>query len=121
MFFSKKKPEPKVNEASAILSHRLVVRAVDEVTKFPETIAEITVRVNGILWKRKDGFDAYGDGSVFFDDPSISRLNSDEMKAIADRIFGMLENKGFAMEETGTGEKGTFRYHVEKYTIKPIE
>lgn len=118
MFFSKKKPSA---PAGNILSHRLVAKAVDEVAKFPDTLAEVTVRVNGILWKRKDGFDSYGDGSVFFDDPSISRLDSEEMKAIADRIFSKLGSSGFAMEETGTGEKGTFRYHVEKYVIKPIE
>ena len=58
--------------------------------------------------------------NVFFDSPALSRLEQGEMKLVAEHIYNLVKVKGFEIEETGSGEKGTYRYHVDKYEIKAL-
>lgn len=108
------KADPKV------LENRFIKKAVEEITKLPESIETVTVKTNRIDWTRKEEYSQYPSGNVFFDDPTFSRLETAEMKLVAEHIFAQLRSKGYEMEEIGSGEKGTFRYHVDMYVIKAL-
>ncbi len=101
-----------------ILSHRLIKRASSEIMKQPGSVQTVTIRSNRIDWQRKEDFDYVGNGSVFFDDPTLSRLEQGEMKQIAEYLLEQLGEHGYMLEEDGKGEKGTFRYHIESYIIR---
>lgn len=108
------KADPKV------LENRFVKQAIEEVTKLPESIATVAVKINRIDWTRKEEYSQYPSGSVFFDDPTFSRLETAEMKLVAEHILAKIKSHGFEMEEVGSGEKDTFRYHVDMYVIKAL-
>jgi len=108
------KADPKV------LENRFIVKAVEEITKIPQSIATVSVKTNRIDWTRKEEYSQYPSGNVFFDDPTFSRLETAEMKLVAEHIFAQLKSHGYEMEEIGSGEKGTFRYHVDMYVIKAL-
>lgn len=117
LFSGKGKKTPAV-PTSDVISHRLVKKAAGEITKQPGSIQTVTVRSNRIDWERKEDFDYVGSGSVFFDDPTLSHLEQEEMKQIATHLLSELGENGYMLEENGSGEKGTFRYHVESYIIR---
>lgn len=116
--FSGKNKKTPVVPASNVISHRLVKKAAVEIMKQPGSIQTVTVRSNRIDWQRKEDFDYVGDGSIFFDDPTLSRLEQDEMRQIASHLLTELGENGYMLEEDGSGEKGTFRYHIEAYIIR---
>lgn len=108
------KADPKV------LENRFIRQAVEEITKFPQSIATVTVKTNRIDWTIKEEYSQYPSGNVFFDDPTFSRLETAEMKLVAEHILSKIKSHGYEMEEVGSGEKGTFRYHVDMYVIKAL-
>lgn len=108
------KADPKV------LENRFIVKAVEEITRLPQSIETVTVKTNRIDWTVKEEYSQYPSGNVFFDDPTFSRLETAEMKLVAEHIFAKLKAHGYEMEEVGSGEKGTFRYHVDMYVIKAL-
>ncbi len=103
-----------------VLEHRLIKHAADEITKFPQALAKVSVRANRIDWTVKEEYSQYPSGNVFFDDPALHRLEAAEMKLVAEHLFKLIKSNGFEMEEVGTGEKGTHRYHIEEYVIKAL-
>lgn len=103
-----------------VLEHRLVKKAVDEITKAPRTLDRIEVKANRIDWYVKEDCTENQSGNVFFDDLALHRLEQGEMKLVAEHIYGLVKNTGFEISEEGSGEKGTFRYHVDKYIIKAL-
>lgn len=103
-----------------VLEHRLIKRAAGEITKFPQSLEKISVKANRIDWTQKEEYSQYPSGNVFFDDPALHRLETAEMKLVAEHLFDLVKSHGFEMEEVGTGEKGTHRYHVEEYVIKAL-
>ena len=103
-----------------VLEHRLVKKAVDEITKAPRTLDRIEVKANRIDWYVKEDCTENESGNVFFDDLALHRLEQGEMKLVADHIYGQVKSTGFEMTEEGSGEKGTFRYHIDKYIIKAL-
>ncbi|MBQ8904061.1 MAG: hypothetical protein IJY73_07230 [Oscillospiraceae bacterium] len=103
-----------------VLEHRLVKKAVDEITKAPRTLDRIEVKANRIDWYVKEDCTENQSGNVFFDDLALHRLEQGEMKLVAEHIHGLVKNTGFEISEEGSGEKGTFRYHVDKYIIKAL-
>lgn len=104
----------------SVLQHRFIKKAADEISKFPQSIECITVMANRIDWKVKEEYNQYPSGNIFFDDPSLSRLEQGEMKLVAEHLFSLVKKTGFELEEIGSGEKGTYRYHVDKYLIKAL-
>ncbi len=103
-----------------VLEHILIKKAEEEITKFPQSIEKVTVRANRIDWTIKEEYSQYSSGNVFFDDPALHRLETGEMKLVAEHFFKLLKDNGFELEEIGSGEKGTHRYHVDEYVIKAI-
>lgn len=103
-----------------VLQHRFIKKAADEISKNPRAIEKVTVKANRIDWTFKEDSFQEGPTNVFFDDPSLSRLEQGEMKLVAEHIYGILKNTGFELEEVGSGEKGTFRYHIDEYIIKAL-
>lgn len=103
-----------------VLEHHLIKKAAEEISRFPQSIATITVKANRIDWTVKEEYSQYPSGNIFFDDPALHRLEAGEMKLVAEHLFGLVKKTGFEMEEEGSGEKGTHRYHVDKYVIKAL-
>lgn len=116
--FSGKSKKAPVVPASDVISHRLVKKAAAEIMKQPGSVQTVTIRSNRIDWQRKEDFDYVGNGSVFFDDPTLSHLEQGEMKQVAEHFLTELGENGYMLEENGSGEKGTFRYHIESYIIR---
>lgn len=119
----KRKAEMMKNVVQAdpkVLEHHLIKKAADEITKFPQSIDTVTVMANRIDWTIKEEYSQYPSGNIFFDDPALHRLEAGEMKLVAEHLFGLIKKTGFEMEEVGSGEKGTHRYHVDKYIIKSL-
>ncbi len=102
-----------------VLKHRLILKAEEEITKIPQSVEKIVVKANRIDWTMKEEFAEYS-GNIFFDDPDLHRLDSAEMKLVAEHFFGLVKKHGFEMEEKGSGEKGTHRYHVDEYVITAL-
>lgn len=117
LFSGKNKKVPAVPTFD-VVSHRLIKKAAAEIMKQPGSIQTVTVRSNRIDWQRKEDFDYVGSGSIFFDDPTLSHLEQEEMKQIASHFLSELGENGYMLEEDGNGEKGTFRYHIESYIIR---
>lgn len=117
LFSGKGKKSPVAPDVN-VISHRLVKKAAAEIMKQPGSIQTVTIRSNRVDWQRKEDFDYVGNGSVFFDDPTLSHLEQEEMKQIASYLLSELGERGYMLEEDGSGEKGTFRYHVESYIIR---
>ncbi len=103
-----------------VLEHRLVKKAVAEITKAPRTLDRIEVKANRINWYVKEDCTENESGNVFFDDLALHRLEQGEMKLVAEHIYGQVKGTGFEMTEEGSGEKDTFRYHIDKYIIKAL-
>ena len=103
-----------------VLEHHIVKKAAAEITKAPRTIDRIEVRANRIDWIVKEDCTDNESGSVFFDDHTLHRLEQGEMKLVAEHIYGLVKSTGFELSEEGSGEKGTFRYHIDKYIIKSL-
>ena len=103
-----------------VLEHRLVKQAVDEISKAPRTLDRIEVKANRIDWYVKEDCTENESGRVFFDDLALHRLEQGEMKLVAEHIFNTVKSTGFELSEEGSGEKGTFRYHIDKYIIKAL-
>ena len=119
----KRKAEMMKNMVQAdpkVLEHHLIKKAAEEISRFPQSIATITVKANRIDWTVKEEYSQYPSGNIFFDDPALHRLEAGEMKLVAEHLFGLVKKTGFEMEEEGSGEKGTHRYHVDKYVIKAL-
>lgn len=102
-----------------VLEHSLIRRAVSEITAEEGIIDLITVMANRIdrSYKEDAGKEPV---SVFFDSPSLSRLEQGEMKLVAEHIYNAVKSRGFELKEIGSGEKGTYRYHIDKYEIKAL-
>jgi len=103
-----------------VLEHRLVKKAVAEITKAPRTLDRIEVKANRIDWYVKEDCTENESGNVFFDDPALHRLEQGEMKLVAEHLYNLVKSAGFELDEEGSGEKGTFRYHIDKYVIKAL-
>ncbi len=103
-----------------VLEHRLVKQAAVEVAKAPRTLDRIEVKANRIDWFVKEDCTENESGSVFFDDLALHRLEQGEMKLVAEHLYNLVKNTGFELSEEGSGEKGTFRYHIDKYIIKAL-
>lgn len=103
-----------------VLEHPLIRKAADEITKYSQSIDTVTVMANRIDWTTKEEYSQYPSGNIFFDDPALHRLEAGEMKLVAEHLFSLIKKTGFEMEEVGSGEKGTHRYHVDKYIIKAL-
>ncbi len=103
-----------------VLEHHLIKKAAEEITRFPQSIERVVVKANRIDWTVKEEYSQYPSGNVFFDDPALHRLEAGEMKLVAEHIFGLIKKTGFEMEEIGSGEKGTHRYHIDEYVIKAL-
>lgn len=103
-----------------VLEHRLVKKAAAEITKMPRSLDRIEVKANRIDWYVKEDCTEYESGNIFFDDPALHRLERGEMKLVAEHLYSLVKNTGFELSEEGSGEKGTFRYHVDKYIIKAL-
>ena len=73
-----------------VLEHRLVKKAVAEITKAPRTLDRIEVKANRIDWYVKEDCTENESGSVFFDDLALHRLEQGEMKLVAEDIKGAL-------------------------------
>jgi len=116
--FSGKNKKAASLPSSDIISHRLIKRVLTEVMKQPGSVQTVTIRSNRVDWQRKEEFEYVGNGSVFFDDPTLSRLEQGEMKQVAEYLLEQLGEHGYMLEEDGKGEKGTFRYHIESYIIR---
>ena len=108
------KADPKV------LEHRVVKKAKEEICKNVRAIERIEVKANRIDWIVKEEYTDYSSGNVFFDDLALHRLEQGEMKLVAEHLYDAVKNTGFEIEEEGSGEKGTFRYHIDKYIIKAL-
>lgn len=102
-----------------VLEHSIIKKTVGEITAEEGIIDLITVMANRIdrSYKEEAG---KAPVSVFFDTPSLSRLEQGEMKLVAEHIYNAVKNKGFELKEIGSGEKGTYRYHIDKYEIKAL-
>ena len=102
-----------------VLEHSIIKKTVREITAEEGIIDLITVMANRIdrSYKEEAG---KAPVSVFFDTPSLSRLEQGEMKLVAEHIYNAVKNKGFELKEIGSGEKGTYRYHIDKYEIKAL-
>ena len=102
-----------------VLEHSVIRRAVSEITAEEGIIDLITVMANRIdrSYKEEAG---KAPVSVFFDTPSLSRLEQGEMKLVAEHIYNAVKSRGFELKEIGSGEKGTYRYHIDKYEIKAL-
>ena len=102
-----------------VLEHGIIKKAVTEITAEAGIIDLITVMANRIDRSYKE--DAAKEPiSVFFDSPSLSRLEQGEMKLVAEHIYNAVKSRGFELNEIGSGEKGTYRYHIDKYEIKAL-
>ena len=102
-----------------VLEHGIIKKAVTEITAEAGIIDLITVMANRIDRSYKE--DAAKEPiSVFFDSPSLSRLEQGEMKLVAEHIHNAVKSRGFELNEIGSGEKGTYRYHIDKYEIKAL-
>ena len=102
-----------------VLEHSLIRKAVSEITAEDGIIDLITVMANRIDRSYKEGA-GEEPVSVFFDSPSLSRLEQGEMKLVAEHIYNAVKSRGFELNEIGSGEKGTYRYHIDKYEIKAL-
>ena len=102
-----------------VLEHSIIKKTVGEITAEEGISDLITVMANRIdrSYKEEAG---KAPVSVFFDTPSLSRLEQGEMKLVAEHIYNAVKNKGFELKEIGSGEKGTYRYHIDKYEIKAL-
>ena len=102
-----------------VLEHSIIKKTVGEITAEEGIIDLITVMANRIdrSYKEEAG---KAPVSVFFDTPSLSRLEQGEMKLVAEHIYNAVKNKGFELKEIGSGEKGTYRYRIDKYEIKAL-
>ncbi len=103
-----------------VLEHRLVKKAAAEISRMPRTLDRIEVKANRIDWYVKEDCTDNESGNVFFDDPALHRLEQGEMKLVAEHLYNLVKNTGFELSEEGSGEKGTFRYHIDKYVIKSL-
>ena len=81
--FSGKNKKAASLPSSDIISHRLIKRVLTEVMKQPGSVQTVTIRSNRVDWQRKEEFEYVGNGSVFFDDLTLSRLEQGEMKQVA--------------------------------------
>ena len=102
-----------------VLEHSIIKKTVGEITAEEGIIDLITVMANRIdrSYKEEAGKEPV---SVFFDTPSLSRLEQGEMKLVAEHIYNAVKSRGFELKEIGSGEKGTYRYHIDKYEIKAL-
>lgn len=102
-----------------VLEHSIIKKTVGEITAEEGIIDLITVMANRIdrSYKEEAG---KAPVSVFFDTPSLSRLEQGEMKLVAEHIYNAVKSRGFELKEIGSGEKGTYRYHIDKYEIKAL-
>ena len=102
-----------------VLEHSIIRKTVGEITAEEGIIDLITVMANRIdrSYKEEAG---KAPVSVFFDTPSLSRLEQGEMKLVAEHIYNAVKSRGFELKEIGSGEKGTYRYHIDKYEIKAL-
>ena len=102
-----------------VLEHSIIKKTVGEITAEEGIIDLITVMANRIdrSYKEEAG---KAPVSVFFDTPSLSRLEQGEMKLVAEHIYNAVKSRGFELNEIGSGEKGTYRYHIDKYEIKAL-
>ena len=103
-----------------VLEHRIVKKAAEEISRAPRTLDRIEVRANRIDWYVKEDCTENESGNVFFDDLALHRLEQGEMKLVAEHLFNLVKSTGFEITEEGSGEKGTFRYHIDKYIIKAL-
>lgn len=103
-----------------VLEHRLVKKAAAEISRLPRTLDRIEVKANRIDWYVKEDCTENESGNVFFDDPALHRLEQGEMKLVAEHLYSLVKSAGFELDEEGSGEKGTFRYHIDKYVIKAL-
>lgn len=102
-----------------VLEHEIIRKVSEEVSSDISAVALVTVMANRINIAYKEA-SAKEPMNVFFDSPALSRLEQGEMKLVAEHIYNLVKVKGFEIEETGSGEKGTYRYHVDKYEIKAL-
>lgn len=100
-----------------VLQHSIIKKAVGEITAEASDIDLITVMANRIGRSYKEGT-GKEPVNIFFDSPSLSRLEQGEMKLVAEHIYDAVKGKGFELKEVGSGEEGTYRYHIDKYEIK---
>ena len=100
-----------------VLEHSVIKKALSEITAEAGSIQLITVMANRIDRSYKEGT-GLEPVSVFFDSPSLSRLEQGEMKLVAEHIYNAVKSRGFELKEVGSGEEGTYRYHIDKYEIK---
>ena len=102
-----------------VLEHSIIRKVVGEITAESGIIDLITVMANRIdrSYKEDAGKEPI---SVFFDSPSLSRLEQGEMKLVAEHIYNAVKSRGFELKEIGSGEMGTYRYHIDKYEIKAL-
>lgn len=100
-----------------VLEHSVIKKAMSEITAEAGSIDLITVMANRIDRSYKEGT-GLEPVSVFFDSPSLSRLEQGEMKLVAEHIYNAIKSRGFELKEVGSGEEGTYRYHIDKYEIK---
>ncbi len=103
-----------------VLEHKIVKKAAEEISKAPRTLDRIEVKANRIDWFVKEGCTENESGNVFFDDLALHRLEQGEMKLVAEHLYNLVKSTGFELSEEGSGEKGTFRYHIDKYIIKSL-
>ena len=102
-----------------VLEHSIIKKAVGEITAEASAIDLITVMANRIVRSYKEGT-GKEPVSIFFDSPSLSRLEQGEMKLVAEHIYNSVKSRGFELKEVGSGEEGTYRYHIDKYEIKAL-
>ena len=100
-----------------VLEHSIIKKTVSDITAESGDIDLITVMANRIDRRFKEGT-GKEPVSVFFDSPSLSRLEQGEMKLVAEHIYNAVKSRGFELKEVGSGEEGTYRYHIDKYEIK---
>ena len=100
-----------------VLEHSIIKKVVNDITAEAGDIDLITVMANRIDRRFKEGT-GKEPVSVFFDSPSLSRLEQGEMKLVAEHIYNAVKSRGFELKEVGSGEEGTYRYHIDKYEIK---
>lgn len=102
-----------------VLDHDIIRKVSQEVSSDIGAVALVTVMANRINITYKEA-SAKEPMNIFFDSPSLSRLEQGEMKLVAEHIYNLVKVKGFEIEEIGSGEKGTYRYHIDKYEIKAL-
>lgn len=102
-----------------VLDHDIIRKVSQEVSTDIGAVALVTVMANRINITYKEA-SAKEPMNIFFDSPSLSRLEQGEMKLVAEHIYNLVKVKGFEIEEIGSGEKGTYRYHIDKYEIKAL-